>query len=163
LPSKIVDKLIPSGFGVSDLNRLLVYYRRGPKNRILIGGRGSLWRPKSVKAFNGLETMLTKVYPILRDIKIEYRWYGNVSITSNFMPKINILGSRAISFLGCNGRGVAISPAIGPYLSDWLINGKDNNLPLPISKNIKTIPLHSIHRLYVALISAYYKARDWVD
>ena len=162
LPNDLIRNLIPNGFGVSDLNRLLVYYRRGPNNRILIGGRGSLWKPKSVKEFNGLETMLTKIYPELSDTKIEYHWFGNVSITTDFMPRLNVLGPRAISFLGCNGRGVALSPALGPYLSEWLISGKDELLPLPVSKKLKTIPFHHLNRLFVASVSSYYKARDWI-
>ncbi len=163
LSKEITRDLIPNGFGVSDLNRLLVYYRRGPHNRILMGGRGTFRKPKSKGDFVLLERKLTNIFPILKDAKFQYYWFGNVSITPDFMPRLNILGPRAISFLGCNGRGVALSPALGPYLSDWLINGNDHHLPLPVSKKIKTIPFHFLHRLYVASVSSYFKARDWLD
>ncbi len=163
LSKHLTKNLIPKGFGVSDLNKMLVYYRRGPDNRILIGGRGTLREPKSKDDFIVLKRKLTNIFPALINAKYEYHWFGNVSITTDFMPRLNILGPRAISFLGCNGRGVALSPAMGPYLSEWLITGKDNHLPLPASKKLKTIPFHFLHRLYVAAASSYFKAKDWAD
>ena len=41
------DAILPGGQAVSDSRRILVYYRKSPDGRLVLGGRGRMALPKS--------------------------------------------------------------------------------------------------------------------
>jgi glycine/D-amino acid oxidase-like deaminating enzyme len=163
LPADVLDTVVPEGHGVSDMRRLLVYYRRGPGGRLLIGGRGTLRPPKSADDFDALAHVLRRLFPQIGDAAITHRWYGRVAITTDAKPRLYILGEGAIALAGCNGRGVAMFTALGEEIAQWLRSGSDDDLPLAPQRRIGTIPFHGLNRLYVAGASAWYRMRDWMD
>lgn len=163
LPSHVLDTVVPEGHGVSDMRRLLVYYRRGPGGRLMIGGRGTLRPPRSERDFDALAHVLRRLFPQIGAAEITHRWYGRVAITTDARPRLFRLGEGAIALSGCNGRGVAMFTALGEEIAQWLRSGRDGDLPLVSQWRIGTIPFHGLNRLYVAGASAWYRMRDWMD
>ena len=47
LPLDLAEKILPEGQAVSDSRRILVYYRKSPDGRLVLGGRGRMALPKS--------------------------------------------------------------------------------------------------------------------
>lgn len=162
LPDAVAQTILPAGHGASDTRRLLVYWRRDPQNRLLIGGRSSFRVPTSTRNFNPLERMLRHLYPQIGDIAIEHRWYGYVAMTTDSVPRFHRLGPRALALVGCNGRGVAMFSALGAPMARWLESGNDDILPLPVTDPIQPIPFHRFHTLGIGAVAAYYRLRDWV-
>lgn len=163
LPADVLDTVVPAGHGVSDMRRLLVYFRRGPGGRLMIGGRGTLRPPRSERDFDALGHVLRRLFPQIGDVGIDHRWYGRVAITTDAKPRLYVQGREAIALTGCNGRGVAMYSVLGEEIADWLISGRDAELPIAPQSRIDTIPLHGLNRLYVAGASAWYRMRDWMD
>jgi glycine/D-amino acid oxidase-like deaminating enzyme len=162
LPADVLDTLVPDGHGVSDMRRLLVYFRRGPGGRLLIGGRGTLRAPRSERDFQALEQVLRRRFPQIGDAEIDHRWYGRVAITTDAKPRLYVLGEQAIALTGCNGRGVAMYPVLGEHIAKWFADECTDAMPLPLQTHIGVIPLHGLNRLYVAGASAWYRMQDWV-
>ena len=161
LPDAVADTVLPAGHGASDTRRLLLYWRRDPQNRLMIGGRSSFRTPRSARSFAPLEGMLRHLYPQASDVAIAHRWYGYVAMTLDSMPRFNRLGSRGLALVGCNGRGVALYSALGEYIAEWLDTGRDEVLPLPLQERIATIPFHRFHTAGVGAVATYYRVRDW--
>ncbi len=161
LPDTVADTVLPAGHGASDTRRLLVYWRRDPQNRLMIGGRSSFRTPQSTRNFAPLEGMLRRLYPQASEVAIAHRWYGYVAMTLDSLPHFNRLGSRGLALVGCNGRGVSLFSALGQYIAQWLDTGRDEVLPLPLQERIATIPFHPFHTAGVGAVAAYYRVRDW--
>ncbi|HYC03787.1 MAG TPA: FAD-binding oxidoreductase [Azospirillaceae bacterium] len=110
--------LIPSGIAVADANFVLNYYRRSPDHRLLFGGGVSysgLDRPDLKRLLRG---SMLKVFPQLRDARIDYCWGGHVAITMNRTPHLGRLGKTAYFAHGYSGQGVAHTAICGTLLAE---------------------------------------------
>lgn len=161
LPPTVAASVIPAGYGASDTRRLLLYFRRDAEDRLLIGGRGTLFEPGRTDGFRHLERVLRLTFPQIGDIPIEHRWYGRVAITRDSLPILHAPAPGVLALAGCNGRGVGLFTALGEPLAHAVRTGATDALPFPLMRELRTIPLHRLHRLYVAAASAYFRLRDW--
>lgn len=129
---------------VYDSRRLVLYFRRSPDNRLMLGGRASFRssRQTSLQAadYSVLESVLHDIFPRLREVPIAYRWTGLVGITFDYLPHYHALGDDLHIMLGYNGRGVALAIRAGAWLGR-LLGGAPEESSLPATP-IKTFPLH---------------------
>lgn len=120
-----------AGFeGVEDARNLIHYYRRTPDNRILMGGgpvgfgygRG-MDRDANPEAWAHLEHHITDLFPSLAGVKIEHRWGGPFSVTTDLTPALGYVGGRdAVYSLGCIGHGVAMTHLNGRTITDLVLD-----------------------------------------
>ncbi|MGI9461422.1 MAG: NAD(P)/FAD-dependent oxidoreductase [Alphaproteobacteria bacterium] len=120
------DKLNPvlDNHAYCDLNWALDYFRLSPEKRLLFGGRAtySTLEPKNIKSW--MMPRILKVFPQLKNIKIDYAWGGLIDITQNRLPDIGFVGDRAIYAQGFSGQGVNMAPICGKILAETIIAGK---------------------------------------
>jgi glycine/D-amino acid oxidase-like deaminating enzyme len=159
LPAALRRAILADCPAVSDARRLLHYYRLDGEGRFVIGGRGPLSSPYSARAFAHVHRGLAQTFPQLADMPIRYRWSGRLAMTRDGMPHLHQPASGITIALGCNGRGVALTTAIGRRIARHLVEGATVPLPFPATV-IREIPLHRFHKLYVSLVVQYYKIRD---
>lgn len=116
--------------GIEDARNMIHYYRLTPDNRILFGGsdaqyyfRGPLDRDSNPHVFRRLERDLRRTFPSLKDVRIEYRWGGPVSVPLDFFPAMGYLGEdkRVAYSLGCVGHGVAMMNMAGQIMRDLVL------------------------------------------
>ncbi|MCO5316765.1 MAG: FAD-binding oxidoreductase [Solirubrobacterales bacterium] len=127
------ERLAPVGWdgfeGVEDARNLIHYYRRTPDNRILMGGGPvgfgygrDMDRDANPKAWRHLEDHITTLFPDLAGVKIDYRWGGPFSVTTDLTPAIGYIGDpRAVYSVGCIGHGVAMTHLNGQTIRDLLL------------------------------------------
>jgi glycine/D-amino acid oxidase-like deaminating enzyme len=151
--------VLREGQVVSDARRLLHYYRLDGAGRLLIGGRGSLAMPTGTAAFAHIQRALAKTFPQLADVPVHYHWSGRIAMTRDALPHLHRPAPGITLALGCNGRGVALTTAIGQGIAEHLLDGGTTPLPFPASA-IKPIPFHRFHRMGVSLLVQYYTVRD---
>lgn len=152
-------QILRGGIVASDTRRLLAYWRTDDAGRLVVGGRGTFDEPDSKSDFVHIERMLARIYPRLAHRPIEYRWGGRVAITQDFLPHIHCPEDGLHIMIGCQGRGIALQTSMGQWMAQYLTTGRIDMLPVPITQ-IRRIPMHTLRRLYVAAMVAYYKARD---
>lgn len=162
LPYEVLANILPDGQVVSDSRRIVTYYRRGPDNRMLLGGRGSMAEPTSPKAWAHLEHALKRLYPALTDVKIEKRWYGRVAVTLDYLPHVHEPERGLMIAAGCQGRGVGLMTALAPRLVDYLASRDPQRIPLPITP-IKPIPFHTFRNIGVGAAIAWYRLIDMLE
>ncbi len=135
--------------GIEDARNMIHYYRLTPDNRILFGGSdaqyyfgGPLDRDQSPRVFRRLERDLRQTFPSLKDVRIEYRWGGPVSVPLDFFPAMGYLGEgkRVAYSLGCVGHGVAPMNMAGQVMRDLVLE-KETELTDLFFVNRRVIPL----------------------
>jgi gamma-glutamylputrescine oxidase len=117
-PRDDVPGLIPGNEAVCDLNFVLDYFRRSPDNRMLFGGRVSYSTlpPPSLK--NAMLARAVKVFPQLRDARVDYLWGGNVDISANRAPHFGRLADNILFAQGFSGHGVALTGFAGRLMAE---------------------------------------------
>jgi len=113
-----VASMIPRNEAVADLNFVLDYFRRSADDRMLFGGRVSYSTlpPPSLK-----ESMLARaqrVFPQLRNARVEYLWGGNVDISRNRAPHFGRLADNIFFLQGFSGHGVALTGLAGKLAAE---------------------------------------------
>jgi glycine/D-amino acid oxidase-like deaminating enzyme len=150
---------LPDGMAVSDLRRVLRYFRRDRDGRVIVGGKGTGTGPRDVVSFGLQQKTLARLYPALKDAEVAFRWGGEVALLPDRMPRVFDLGPGALATFGCNGKGIAWNLAMGPVLAEALVTGRAEALPIPVTRPAP-IPLHGLRRVYVAAGSAWARAMD---
>jgi len=113
-------RIIPSNAAVADTRHVLDYYRKSPDGRLLFAGRESYFSiPKDIPAL--VRPRMLKVFPMLRDVPIEFGWHGTVGITRTRMPHFGRLGERVLFAHGYSGHGVALATLGGKLLAEAVL------------------------------------------
>ena len=101
----------------ADTKFVVNYWRLSDDNRLLYGGAESYgYRfPDIVKA---VTKPMLRVYPQLREVKIEYAWGGTLAITTNRMPCFARPAKNTLSASGYSGNGVAMATMAGKLMAD---------------------------------------------
>ena len=153
------ESILPGGQAVSDSRRILVYYRKSPDGRLMLGGRGRLALPRSASDWTHLEHALIRLYPSLRGVPVQQRWFGRVAMTPDHLPHIHEPEKGLIAAVGCQGRGLGLMTSLGARLADYVVDDDRDSLPFPVTP-IRPIPFHRFHKLGVAATIAWYRTLD---
>nr|WKF62015.1 Gamma-glutamylputrescine oxidoreductase [Paraburkholderia busanensis] len=93
------------------------YYRPLPDTRILWGGRISVRDRAPAAIARLLRRDLLKVYPQLRDVRIDYAWGGLMSYARHKMPQIGRSADGVWYAVGFGGHGMAPTTVSGELLA----------------------------------------------
>ncbi|MEQ1941596.1 FAD-binding oxidoreductase [Mesorhizobium sp. VNQ89] len=162
LPAGIASAILPEGQAVSDSRRILVYYRKTPDGRFILGGRGRMSLPRHEGDWAHLRHAMVRLYPFLAGIPIEKRWFGRVAVTPDHLPHIHSPEPGLIAVVGCQGRGVGLMTSLGKHLADHLLTGDPASLPFPLTP-IRPIPFHAFRQLGVAAAITWYRTLDALE
>ncbi len=154
--------ILPHGQAVSDSRRILVYYRKSPDGRLVLGGRGRMSEPQGEEDWDHLRRAMLRIFPDLAGIPVERRWFGRVALTPDHLPHVHEPEKGLLMVAGCQGRGVGLMTAMGPHLATYIETGDRAVLPLPVSA-IHPIPLHSLRQIGVAAAIAWYRLLDSLE
>lgn len=147
-----------------DLNWALDYFRLSTDNRMLFGGRAtySTLEPKNVKAW--MRPRMTKVFPQLKDVKIDYAWGGLIDITMNRLPDIGMLNDRTFYIQGFSGQGVNMAPICGKIVAEALLSRnrgeKHRQFDMLKSFEHKSFPGGFLRTPLLVLAMLYYRLKD---
>ncbi len=156
------DAILPGGHAVYDSRRLVLYFRKTPEGRVMVGGRasfsGSADDQRNAGDYSVLERVVSDIFPSLKGVPIVYRWTGLVCITPDFLPHYHMPAPGLHVALGFNGRGVAMANRVGAWLANNL-TGKDDAGSIPQTP-ISSIPFHAFRR---PALDVYMRWNAWMD
>jgi glycine/D-amino acid oxidase-like deaminating enzyme len=130
-----------------DNRQLVHYFRPTADGRITMGG-GDITAPFgdgldhdfAPRLWRHCEEHLKWIFPQLRDVRIEYRWGGPVSVNTDLTPEIGFIGDeRVIYSTGCIGHGLSLAHLNGRLIAD-LLNEKRTELTDFWIVNRRSIP-----------------------
>ena len=118
LPEDVVNEINPRDVAVCDLNEVVDYYRLSGDKRLLYGGacNYSGRDPASIKAY--ILPRMLKVYPQLKDVRIDFEWGGKIGIVLNRIPAVGRINKNVYYCQGYSGHGVAAAHVMGEVMAD---------------------------------------------
>jgi glycine/D-amino acid oxidase-like deaminating enzyme len=162
LQDDVRRRVLPGGQAVSDLRRILFYFRLDPEGRLLMGGRGPLDDAGDPALFARLEAAATRFFPQLGAPQWEHRWSGRVALTADHLPHLHEPRRGVLIGLGYNGRGVAMATVMGKLLADRALGASPAELGWPVTP-ITPIPLHAWRLPVMALVVHWKRFQDWLE
>ncbi|MCF6233974.1 MAG: FAD-binding oxidoreductase [Rhodobacteraceae bacterium] len=102
---------------VADSKFVVNYFRLSADKRLLFGG-GESYGYRFPGDIAGLvRKPMARVFPHLRDVKIDYAWGGTLAITMKRMPYLARLGPNILSASGYSGHGVGTATHAGQLMA----------------------------------------------
>jgi glycine/D-amino acid oxidase-like deaminating enzyme len=157
----VPDDVMPTRSSLYEMGNVTVYYRKDRDRRILMGGRSvqrEISRPEQLRSLTGYAIRL---WPALRDVQWTHAWSGQLAITTDHYPHVHEPADGVLACLGYNGRGVAMSTAMGGELARRVVGGRAAEIAMPIT-GIRQIPLHGLWKSAVEARVAYGMVRDFL-
>jgi glycine/D-amino acid oxidase-like deaminating enzyme len=157
----VSDDVMPTRSSLYETGNITVYYRKDRDNRILMGGRSvqrDIARPEELRY---LIDYAIRLWPSLRDVRWSHAWSGQLAITRDHYPHVHEPDETVLVCLGYNGRGVAMSTAMGHELAGRIVGGRDAEIAMPIT-GIRQIPLHGLWKSAVQARVVYGRVRDYL-
>jgi glycine/D-amino acid oxidase-like deaminating enzyme len=151
--------ILPGREGVSETRRVLNWFSIDGKGRLIFGGRANQQETEDPNAFGPVMARLKAMMPILGEPRIQFRWAGNVAITTDHVPHLNELAPGLYAGLGYNGRGVAMSTMMGKLLAERVSGTRAEDIPFPTT-SIERIPFHGWRATGIALAIGWKRLQD---
>ena len=147
---------------VCDSRTALDYYRLSADKRLLFGGLSNYTglEPSNVQAI--MHAKMTKVFPSLKNTRIDYSWSGSMGISVRRMPQIGrIKNSNVLYISGYSGHGVAPTHMTGRILAEAVdgdthrfdIMNKMFHLPWPGGKLLRR-PAMAVGMMWYKMLDA---------
>jgi len=109
--------LMTRNIAVADDRFVVNYWRMSDDGRLLFGG-GESYGYKFPQIIQTVMKPLLRVYPQLKDVKIDYAWGGTLAITMNRMPYFSKVSANIWAASACSGHGVAMSTLAGRIMAE---------------------------------------------
>lgn len=154
--------ILPERHCVTDFRRNVMAYRLTADGRLITGGivvtqLGA--RTRAPRYFLGRLTRHLDRAPPLAPAHV---WMGVIAVTRDLLPKVMRLGRDAYAVIGCNGRGIAMTTALGRAMAEFLRSDDPSVLPIAIS-DPAPIAGHAFARAGPSLWLSWSRSRDWLD
>jgi gamma-glutamylputrescine oxidase len=108
-----IGALLRQNVAVADVNFVLDYFRRSQDHRLLFGGRVSYSGIDARNTGRATRARMLRVFPQLKDVRIDYVWGGYVDITMNRAPDFGRIGGNVYYLQGFSGHGIAMAGMAG--------------------------------------------------
>ena len=160
LSEETVNEINPLDLSVCDANEIVDYFRLSADNRLLFGGtcNYSGREPASIKAY--IQPRMLKIYPHLKDVRIDYEWGGKIGIVLNRIPAVGRIDKNVYYCHGYSGHGVNAAHIMGEIVSD-AVSGTMEKFDLFADMQHFRIPGSQwMGNQVIALGMLYYKMKD---
>lgn len=160
LSDELAHEINRDDVAVCDVNEVVDYWRLSADKRLLYGGacNYSGREPRSIRSY--IHPRMLRVYPHLRDIKIEYEWSGKIGIVLNRTLTVGRTGRNVYYCQGYSGHGVCASHVMGEIMADAVSGAMERFDLFAGLKHIRTPGPQWLGNQVVALGMLYYRLKD---
>ena len=162
LPQSVRQRLLPGNQSVSDTRRNLFTFRFDDDNRLISGGMHILSPGAEVRVPAAIHRRLARILDLPDLPPLAYAWSGMASVMPDYLPRLIELAPNLVAGFACNGRGIALTTAMGRELADWAAGKPLTDLAIPL-KPASPIPLHALTRLAPNALLPLSMLRDRLD
>ena len=139
LSEELAGKIMPAGFAACDQRWALDYFRLTPDRRLLFGGLATYSGRHPHDIVAAVKPNMVKVFPELKNTRIDYAWGGYMGIGLNRIPQVGKVADNIYYAQAYSGHGVApthmsaklIAEAIEGDRSRFDIMAKVKHPPFP--------------------------------
>ncbi len=134
LDPELRKTILPNDRASADIRKELVAFRWTVDNRLVTGGLLASPFGATARGASYHLQRLQQMLPQLPAVTAEYIWQGRLGAATDFMPRLMQFGDNGWSAIACNGRGMAMTTALGRRLAGWLAGTANMPLPVPVTK-----------------------------
>ena len=130
-------QVLSQNVAVADSKFVVNYFRLSEDQRLLFGGTESYGYRFPADIATQVRKPMLKIFPQLRDTRIDYAWGGTLAITMNRLPCFVRLHPNVLSASGYSGHGVALATLAGRVLAEAAVgqaSGFDLMARLPVQR-----------------------------
>ena len=165
LPDDIVRGLNPNQRMIFDYRHYLNYFRIW-KNRLIFGGRAAFFPENENtlrKSAQILRDDMVRVYPQLKDVKVEYVWGGTLDFAFDMMTHVGEMDGLTYS-LGYAGHGVAMATYLGQTAAQAMLAGSIREHPFA-SFPFPGAPfgLYDGRPWFLPFAGMWHRILDWIE
>jgi gamma-glutamylputrescine oxidase len=110
--------LIRDDIAVADSKFVINYFRLSADNRMIWGGGETYGYRFPADLIAPPRDAMLKIYPSLRDARIDYAWGGTLAITMKRLPLFQRLHGNVFNASGYSGHGVAMATLAGEIMAE---------------------------------------------
>lgn len=160
LSEDVVNRINPQDVAVCDVNEVVDYYRLSADKRLLYGGacNYSGRDPVSIKSY--ILPRMLKVYPQLKDVRIDFEWGGKIGIVLNRIPAVGRINKNVYYCQGYSGHGVTATHVMGEVMSDAIAGTMERYDLFADMRHFRIPGSQWVGNQIIALGMLYYKMKD---
>jgi glycine/D-amino acid oxidase-like deaminating enzyme len=160
LSEDVVSEINPEDVAVCDLNEVVDYYRLSADKRLLYGGacNYSGRDPADIKAY--ILPRMLKVYPQLKDVRIDFEWGGKIGIVLNRIPAVGRINRNVYYCQGYSGHGVCPTHVMGEVMADAIAGTMERYDLFADMGHFRLPGSQWVGNQIIALGMLYYKLKD---
>ena len=160
LADDVVATINPKDLAVCDPNFVLEYFRLSADKRLLFGGRFNYFGDDPTVIEKRHRKKLSRLYPQLANIKIDYAWGGTIGVPINRVPLMGRISPNIFYCQGYSGHGVNVTHLAGQILADTVAGSLER---FDMFANVKPLIVPGAHlftKPMVTLGMMYYQIKD---
>lgn len=165
LSDALANELSPKNRMIYDSMHYLNYFRLWD-NRMIFGGRAAFFPENKNTIARSAEILrreMIRVYPQLRDVKIDYAWGGTLDFAFDMMTHVGEVDGVYYS-LGYAGHGVAMASHLGKTVAEAMLNGNIKEHPFAqFDFPGAPLGLYDGFPWLLPFAGAWQKILDWVE
>jgi glycine/D-amino acid oxidase-like deaminating enzyme len=160
LSEDVANEINRLDLAVCDLNDIVDYYRLSADKRMLFGGscNYSGREPASIKSY--ILPRMLRMYPQLKDVRIDYEWGGSIAIVPNRVPVVGRINKNVYYCQGYSGHGVCATHIMGEIMADAIAGTMEKFDMFANMKHIRIPGSQWIGNQIIALGMLYYRMKD---
>ncbi len=162
LPQSVRARLLPGGQAVSDSRRNLFTFRFDAQNRLISGGMHVVSIGAAARLPRTIHRRLARFLDLPDLPPLAFSWSGMASVMPDFLPRLVELAPNLIAGFACNGRGIAMTTAMGRELAGWALGQDITSLAVPVRPATK-IPFHGLARFAPNALLPFGNVRDRLE
>ena len=162
LPAAMAPDLLPGRQAVSDSRRNLLTFRFDRDRRLITGGMHILSPGAEMRVPQAIHRRMARELG-LRDLPpLAFVWSGMAAVMPDYLPRLVDLAPGLVAGFACNGRGIAMTTAMGRELALWAGGAALSDIAIPAARP-KAIPYHGLARLAPNALLPVSMVRDAFD
>jgi glycine/D-amino acid oxidase-like deaminating enzyme len=160
LSEAVVNEINPLDIAVCDLNMIVDYHRLSADKRLLYGGscNYSGREPASIKSY--ILPRMLRIYPQLRDVRIDFEWGGMMGIVLNRIPALGRINNNVYYCHGYSGHGVNAAHIMGEIVSDAVVGTMEKFDLFANMRHFRIPGSQWMGNQIIALGMLYYRMKD---
>ncbi|TBW40698.1 FAD-binding oxidoreductase [Siculibacillus lacustris] len=158
-PEAIRATVLPGRQALSDTHGDLRFFRWDARGRLVTGGALMVPFDGAARLQKLVGERLAKIFPQMGVPTFDYVWNGRIGMTADRMPRFHAVAPGLWAWCACNGRGVALSVALGQVFADAIAGTAPADLAVPLTA-VRPLPFHGIGTRVAPLMLGWYRFKD---
>ncbi len=164
LSESLATSINQDDVAVYDSRNDLDYYRLSADRRMLFGAGESYVRQLNEHEIEKLiRSRMLKLYPELKDARIDYRWGGRIALTVSRLPAVGRLNPKVYYAQGFSGHGVALTGLAGKVIAEAASGSEERFDAFAHLKHRQFPKLRWMNWWLYTLAMTYYRCRDYMN